>query len=49
MQGTAGGRAVQISAASDDQVAADTSALSGGTHTGAATFSFIQAIEQCVG
>lgn len=37
---------MQISAASDDQVAADTSALSGGTHTGAATFSFIQAIEQ---
>lgn len=45
-KGTAGGRAIQVSAASDHQVAADTNKLSGGTHTGAATFSFIQAIEQ---
>lgn len=48
-KGTAGGRAIQISAASDHQVAADTNRLSGGTHTGAATFSFIQAVEKCGG
>ncbi len=46
MQGTAGGEAVQFGAARDSQTAADTSALSGNVSTGAATFSFIQAIEQ---
>ena len=45
-KGTAGGWAVQFSAARDAQVAADTAALSGtGTHTGAGVFAFIQAIE----
>ncbi len=46
MQGTAGGEAFQFGAARDSQTAADTSALSGNVSTGAATFSFIQAIEQ---
>ncbi|KAK9819981.1 hypothetical protein WJX72_004748 [[Myrmecia] bisecta] len=45
-KGTAGGLAIQFGAASDDQTAADTAALSGNVATGAATFSFIQAIEQ---
>lgn len=44
-KGTAGGLAVQIAASRDAQVAADTAALSGTAHTGAATFSFIHAIE----
>ena len=39
------GLAVQFGACKDSQTAADTNALSGGTHTGAATFLFIQAIE----
>ena len=41
-KGTAGGRAIQFGAASDDQTAADTNKLSGSVSTGAATFSFIQ-------
>ncbi|DBA75792.1 TPA: hypothetical protein ACH3X1_010200 [Trebouxia sp. C0004] len=45
-KGTAGGEAFQFGAARDSQTAADTSALSGNVSTGAATFSFIQAIEQ---
>lgn len=45
-KGTAGGLVVGISASRDKQVAADTSALAaGGSHTGAATFTFIQSIE----
>jgi hypothetical protein len=44
-KGTAGGWAVQIAASRDAQVAADTAALSGTAHTGAATFAFIQAVE----
>ena len=39
------GLAVQFGACKDSQTAADTNALLGGSHTGAATFSFIQAIE----
>ena len=46
VQGTAGGEAIQFGAARDSQTAADTSALSGNVSTGAATFCFIQAIEQ---
>ena len=46
LQGTQGGEAIQFGAARDSQTAADTSALSGNVSTGAATFSFIQAIEQ---
>ena len=46
MQGTNGGEAIQFGAAHDSQTAMDTSALSGNVSTGAATFSFIQAIEQ---
>ena len=45
-QGTSGGFCVQFGASRDSQVAADTSKLSGGVATGAATFSFIQAIER---
>lgn len=41
-KGTAGGRAFQFGAATDDQTAADTNKLSGSVSTGAATFSFIQ-------
>lgn len=44
-KGTAGGLAVQVAASRDAQVAADTSALSGSAHTGAATFAFIHAVE----
>ncbi|GAB4823694.1 hypothetical protein N2152v2_010740 [Parachlorella kessleri] len=45
-KGTAGGFCVQFGAAKDSQVAADTAAMSGtGVSTGAATYSFIQAIE----
>lgn len=45
-KGTAGGLVVGISASRDKQVAADTSQLAaGGSHTGAATFTFIQSIE----
>ena len=42
LQGTAGGLAVQFSACTDEQTAADTNQLSGNVSTGAATFSFIQ-------
>eukprot|EP00192_Tetraselmis_astigmatica_P004385 CAMPEP_0117667254 /NCGR_PEP_ID=MMETSP0804-20121206/10853_1 /TAXON_ID=1074897 /ORGANISM="Tetraselmis astigmatica, Strain CCMP880" /LENGTH=429 /DNA_ID=CAMNT_0005474937 /DNA_START=80 /DNA_END=1369 /DNA_ORIENTATION=- len=45
-KGTAGGRAIQISACSDQQTAADTNAMSRSVHTGAATYSFIEAIER---
>jgi hypothetical protein len=45
-KGTAGGLAIQFSACTDEQTAADTNALSGNVSTGAATFSFIQGIEQ---
>ena len=45
-KGTAGGLVVGISASRDKQVAADTSQLAaGGSHTGAATFTFIQSVE----
>ena len=45
-KGSAGGLVVGISASRDKQVAADTSQLAaGGSHTGAATFTFIQSIE----
>lgn len=45
-KGSAGGLIVGISASRDKQVAADTSQLAaGGSHTGAATFTFIQSIE----
>ena len=44
---TSGGFAVQFSASQDHEYAADTSSLSGqGVATGAATFSFIQALER---
>lgn len=46
-QGTHGGFCVQFGASRDSQAAADTRQLSGGVATGAATFSFIQAIERC--
>lgn len=45
-KGTSGGFAVQFSASADHEYAADTRNLSGGVATGAATFSFIQAIER---
>ncbi|KAK9803281.1 hypothetical protein WJX72_006942 [[Myrmecia] bisecta] len=45
-KGTMGGEAIQFGASRDSQTAADTAALSGGVATGAATFSFIQAIER---
>ena len=45
-KGTGGGFAVQFSASTDQQTAADTAKLSGGVPTGAATFSFIKAIEE---
>jgi hypothetical protein len=48
-KGTGGGFAVQFSASTDQQVAADTAKLSGGVPTGAATFSFIKALEQSGG
>ena len=49
-KGTAGGFAVQFGASNDAQTAADTSGMSSdGAHTGAATFSFIQAIEHSSG
>ena len=44
LQGTRGGEAIQIGAARDKQTAQDTNALSG-VSGGAATFSFIKAIE----
>jgi hypothetical protein len=45
VKGTAGGTAYQIGACKDSQTAADTNAMSGSAYTGAATFSFIDAIE----
>jgi hypothetical protein len=45
-KGTNGGFAVQFSASRDFQTAADTTKLSGGVATGAATFSFISALEK---
>lgn len=46
VKGTSGGTAFQLGACKDSQTAADTAAMSGGTaYTGAATFSFLQAIE----
>lgn len=45
-KGTSGGFAVQFSASADHEYAADTTSLSGGVATGAATFSFIQALEK---
>eukprot|EP00891_Asterochloris_glomerata_P006541 jgi/Astpho2/6541/gw1.00099.4.1_t len=45
-KGTHGGLAIQFSACTDEQTAADTNQLSGNVSTGAATFSFIQAVEQ---
>lgn len=45
-KGTSGGFAVQFSASADHEYAADTSSLAGGVATGAATFSFIQALER---
>ncbi|CAL5224264.1 g6922 [Coccomyxa viridis] len=45
-KGTNGGEAFQFGAARDAQTAADTSQLSGNVSTGAATFSFIQAVER---
>eukprot|EP00892_Ulva_mutabilis_P001307 jgi/Ulvmu1/11177/UM072_0013.1 len=47
-KGTKGGLAVQFGACKDSQTAADTASLSGGTHTGAATFLFIQACERLI-
>mmetsp|Transcript_29128 Transcript_29128/g.64374 ORF Transcript_29128/g.64374 Transcript_29128/m.64374 type:complete len:475 (+) Transcript_29128:180-1604(+) len=45
-KGTRGGTAIQIGACHDSQVAQDTNSLSGRAYTGAATYSFIQAVEQ---
>lgn len=46
-KGTAGGTVFQLGACLDEQVAQDTSKLSGGSaYTGAATYSFIEAIER---
>ena len=47
-KGTRGGLAVQFGACKDSQLAQDTAALSGGTHTGAATYLFIQSVEQLI-
>ncbi|KAL7157154.1 hypothetical protein ABFS83_02G058700 [Erythranthe nasuta] len=44
-KGTNGGLAVSLSACDDHQVSVDTTALSGGTATGAMTYSFIQAAQ----
>ncbi|KAL6517636.1 hypothetical protein OROMI_033337 [Orobanche minor] len=44
-KGTSGGLAVSFSACADHEVSWDTTALSGGTPTGAMTFSFIQAAQ----
>ena len=46
VKGTSGGTAFQFGACKDSQVAADTNGLSGSAYTGAATFSFIEAIER---
>lgn len=44
-KGTNGGEVIQFGASRDKQTAADTSQLSGGVSTGAATYAFINAIE----
>lgn len=46
IKGTSGGIAFQLGACKDSQVAADTNAMSGSAYTGAATFSFIDAVEK---
>lgn len=46
IKGTSGGTAFQFGACKDSQVAADTNAMSGSAYTGAATFSFIDAVER---
>jgi hypothetical protein len=48
-KGTAGGIALQFGACLDAQVAQDTAKLSGSAYTGAATYSFIEAIERWAG
>lgn len=45
-KGTSGGTAVLFSACADEEVAQDTNDLSGSVNTGAATHSFIEAVEQ---
>ncbi|EPS69427.1 hypothetical protein M569_05332 [Genlisea aurea] len=45
-KGTSGGEAICFSGCDDDQVSADTAALSKVTTTGAMTFAFIQAVER---
>ncbi|XP_073016893.1 metacaspase-1-like [Primulina eburnea] len=45
-KGTSGGEVISFSGCDDDQISADTSALSKVTSTGAMTFSFIQAVER---
>jgi metacaspase-1 len=45
-KGTSGGLAVQFGSSRDQQVSADTAALSGTVSTGAATWAFINAIEK---
>eukprot|EP00879_Flechtneria_rotunda_P001214 GHRR01001361.1.p1 GENE.GHRR01001361.1~~GHRR01001361.1.p1 ORF type:complete len:431 (+),score=130.21 GHRR01001361.1:238-1530(+) len=46
IKGTSGGTAFQLGACKDSQVAADTNSMSGSAYTGAATFSFIDAVER---
>lgn len=46
IKGTSGGTAFQFGACKDSQVAADTNSMSGSAYTGAATFSFIDAVER---
>eukprot|EP00878_Enallax_costatus_P028864 GHUV01031216.1.p1 GENE.GHUV01031216.1~~GHUV01031216.1.p1 ORF type:complete len:146 (+),score=39.72 GHUV01031216.1:1438-1875(+) len=46
IKGTSGGTAFQIGACKDSQTAADTNGLSGSAYTGAATYSFIEAVEK---
>lgn len=47
-KGTRGGLVVQFSACKDSETAADTEKLSGGIHTGAATYLFIEAVERLI-
>ncbi|WIA30183.1 hypothetical protein OEZ86_000275 [Tetradesmus obliquus] len=46
VKGTSGGTAFQFGACKDSQVAADTNSMSGSAYTGAATYSFIDAVER---
>lgn len=46
IKGTSGGTAFQFGACKDSQTAADTNGLSGSAYTGAATYSFIEAVEK---